>query len=177
VDRDTLRVTFKWANGVTSPPSYAEPAAAAKHALLRRWDHAGDAATFGGALQITEQLVTDTTGWIKLEDGVEIWFLKGGAYRAGDFWLIPARTATGDVEWPDELDANGDPKLDTDGNPVAALQGPHGPYHHFAPLLLSANVAGSNRRVTRDCRCAIRQLPCVTYQYAFGGQAIGGANL
>ena len=27
-------------------------------------------------------------------------FKDGGRYQPGDFWLIPARTTTGDVEWP-----------------------------------------------------------------------------
>jgi hypothetical protein len=176
VDRDNLTVTLKLPSGLTSLPSYTETSAEATHALLRRWDHAGGAAAFGGALPISEQANTEQgqkTGWIKLEDGVEIWFAKGGQYRAGDYWLIPARTATGDVEWPDEVDGNGDRKLDADGNPVPALSAAHGPYHYYAPLLVSANLAGTEGRVTRDCRCAVRHLPCVSYQYAFGGRAIG----
>jgi hypothetical protein len=176
VDRDNLAVTLKLPNGVTSLPSYTEGDAAARHALLRRWDHAGDVGAFGGALPITEQADTEQgrrSGWIKLEDGVEIWFAQGGQYRAGDYWLIPARTATGDVEWPDEVDGSGNPRLDADGNPVPASRPADGPYHFFAPLLVSANIPNTETRVTRDCRCAIRHLPCVSYLYAFGGMAIG----
>lgn len=43
-------------------------------------------------------------------------------YRPGDYWLIPARTVTGDIEWPH----NGQ------GEPEAIP--PHGVEHHYAPL-------------------------------------------
>ena len=39
-------------------------------------------------------------GWIALENGIEVRFLQNGTYRSGDYWLIPARTATGQLEWP-----------------------------------------------------------------------------
>jgi hypothetical protein len=76
------------------------------HPLLRRWDHRERPAAAGGvplkgdnALEIVE--TTDGKDhWIELEDGVQVQFEDGGHYRPGDFWLIPARTATGDVEWP-----------------------------------------------------------------------------
>ncbi len=127
----------------------------------------------GGALAIGQEDANGEfkTDWIKLEDGVEIWFAATGTYRAGDYWLIPARTATGDVEWPHELAADGKPKVDADGNAVAAACPPHGPYHYYAPLLLS--IPG-DPGFTRDCRCAVRHLPCAGYSYAFGGMAIGG---
>lgn len=49
--------------------------------------------------------------WQELEDGVQV-RLRGGngpdgaprRYRTGDYWTIPARTVTGDVEWPPEND-------------------------------------------------------------------------
>jgi len=165
IDRDNLTVTLRPPSGVTSLPPYTEEVAAARHALLRRWDHAGEAATFGGALPITEQPDTEQgreTGWIKLEDGVEIWFAQSGQYRAGDYWLVPARTATGDVEWPVETDGNGTPKLDNDGHAVPALSSARGPYHYYAPLFLSTRDAAGNRDTFRDCRCTIAHLPCVT---------------
>jgi hypothetical protein len=173
VDRDTRTVTLSLPAGVTLPNR--GPAA---HTVLRRWDHAGDVSAFGGALPITEHANTDQglQTWIKLEDGVEIWFLDGGEYRAGDYWLVPARTATGDVEWPDEVDSTGNTKRDADGNPMKALQGVDGPYHYYAPLLLV--TASDNREPrARDCRCAIRPLPCVSYLYAYGGRVIGLDNL
>jgi hypothetical protein len=66
---------------------------------------------------------------------------------------------------------DGQPKLHADGNPVPALRAAHGQYHYYAPLLVSFPDASG--RVKRDCRCAIRHLPCVSYLYAFGGRAIG----
>jgi LysM repeat protein len=57
-------------------------------------------------------------------------------YRTGDYWLIPARTATGDVEWPGEV-----------GQPEA--RPPHGIEHHYAPLAIVIS-AGDNGVI--DCR-------------------------
>lgn len=59
---------------------------------LRRWD--GGSAT---GLQVVVPATND--GWMPLEDGVEVKFARGN-YAVGDYWLIPARTMTGDVEWP-----------------------------------------------------------------------------
>jgi len=175
VNRDEQIVMLKLPSG-TILPSYTEATADASHALLRRWDHVGDLKGFGGALQITEQDGTESglkTGWIKLEDGVEIWFAKDGQYRTGDYWLIPARTVAGDVEWPDEVEINGKPRLDSDGNPVAAAVVAHGPRHYYAPLFLSTIKLGSGERVGHDCRCAIQPMPCTDYGYAFGERGIG----
>jgi hypothetical protein len=60
--------------------------------------------------------------WIDLEDGVQVWFDQRGSYRTGDYWLIPARTVTADVEWP--RDASGQP----------LLAPPAGVDVHYAPL-------------------------------------------
>jgi hypothetical protein len=154
VDRDTLTVTLKLPAGVASLPTYAATDAPSKHPLLRRWDHPGDPAVYGGALPITEAMTPDQ-GWIPLEDGVQIWFAKGGDYKAGDYWIIPARVATGDVEWPDELDSSGNRKLDSDGNPIGEAQGPRGPRHYYAPLFFYKSD-GSRQ----DCRCSVKHLPC-----------------
>ena len=153
VDGDERTVTLMLPEPVSALPSYSEDDMQTKHPLLRRWDHPGDVKKFGGALQVTGQADTDA-GWIGLEDGVQIWFAKDGQFRAGDYWLIPARVATGDVDWPHELDGNGHPKLD-DGNPIAAAVAPHGPRHSFAPLLL--DPLGD----AKDCRCRIDPLQCL----------------
>jgi LysM repeat protein len=57
-------------------------------------------------------------------------------YRPGDYWLIPARTATGDVEWPGEV-----------GQPEA--RSPHGIEHHYAPLAI---VVSTEDNGVVDCR-------------------------
>jgi Family of unknown function (DUF6519) len=62
--------------------------------------------------------------WIDLEDGVQIQFSAGGEYRTGDYWLIPARVATGNVEWPQDDDLNPQPLP------------PHGIEHHTPSWVL-----------------------------------------
>ncbi|WP_432177608.1 DUF6519 domain-containing protein [Streptomyces sp. NBC_00063] len=95
------------------------------HPFVRRWDHregprrrGRTAALKGGAVPVAEG------EWLPLEDGVEVYFATGGTYRTGDHWLVPARTATGSVEWP------------TDPARRPLLQGPAGIARHFAPLAL-----------------------------------------
>jgi hypothetical protein len=92
---------------------------------LRRWDHHGGPKRKGRTTALRGGAVPVTEGeWLPLEDGVEVYFAKGGAYRTGDHWIVPARTATGSVEWP----------VDAARRPL--LQGPAGIARHFAPLAL-----------------------------------------
>jgi hypothetical protein len=99
-----------------------------KHPKVRRWDHRETEASGQprGAIPVEEGLP------IRLENGVWIQFegaaeeQPGNQYRTGDYWLIPARTATGDVEWPQRED---DP-----GRLEPTAQPPHGVEHHYAPL-------------------------------------------
>jgi hypothetical protein len=119
------------------------------HPLLRRWDHSANKpnTTLGypsladdGALKLVED------DWLLLEDGIQIYFEpepKNNAqvYRTGDYWLIPARTATGDVEWPG-------PAKDPDS------VSPLGIEHHYAPLALIITVDDD----PEDCRCRLRTL-------------------
>ncbi|MEU9154397.1 DUF6519 domain-containing protein [Streptomyces sp. NPDC048417] len=108
----------------------AEPAAGVGrlpdlNPFLRRWDHRGGPRHKGRATSLKACAVPVTEGeWLPLEDGVEVYFAKGGSYRTGDHWLIPARTATGSVEWP------------TDRARRPLLQGPAGITRHLAPLAL-----------------------------------------
>ncbi|MBC8737660.1 hypothetical protein F6X40_12710 [Paraburkholderia sp. UCT31] len=93
--------------------------------ILRRWDQLpgeprrGGLELVDGAAQIVEE------EWLTLEDGIEIMFERAPThvYRSGDYWLIAARVATGDVIWPQH-----------DGEPAALP--PHGVEHHYAPLAL-----------------------------------------
>jgi hypothetical protein len=106
-----------------------------KHPLLRRWDQrasdSGDATGDGIAVVEGER----DQNWIELEDGIQIQFQPGGTYHTGDYWLIPARTATGDVEWPGRAG-------------VPAALGPRGIVHHYAPLWIIA--ISSTGAVTAD---------------------------
>jgi hypothetical protein len=99
-----------------------------RHPYLRRWDQEpGDSGFAHGAPHIVEGI------WIDIEDGLQIWFAPGGAYRNGDYWLIPARSLTGDVEWP----------RDASGRPL--LEQPAGISRHYAPL---AWITGHGHRPT-----------------------------
>lgn len=96
-----------------------------RHPFLRRWDqYAGPRRSERGpAPRLRRGAVRVEEGrWLPLEDGVEIYFEADGVYRTGDFWLIPARTATGAVEWP----------ADAARRPL--LQGPAGIEVRYAPL-------------------------------------------
>lgn len=115
----------------------------ARHAILRRWDHQGSAQV-GGALPITEG--TGEDDWIALERGVEIRFCPGGLYRTGDYWLIPARVAGGDIDWPSD---------DTG----ALFAGPHGITHHRAALgHLVRDIAGHKWGQKDVCGCKLNPL-------------------
>ncbi|MEU1162697.1 DUF6519 domain-containing protein [Streptomyces sp. NPDC005921] len=93
--------------------------------FLRRWDHHEGPRRKGRTVALKAGAVPLTEGeWLPLEDGVEVYFAEGGTYRTGDHWLIPARTATGGVEWP----------VDRARRPL--LQGPAGITRHLAPLAL-----------------------------------------
>jgi hypothetical protein len=154
-DRDNLQVTLKFPADVKTPPTYDETSE--WRPMLRRWDSAG-------AIAITAKPNTtagEPDGWIDLEDGVQVWFSQVGDYRAGDYWLIPARTATGDVEWPYQ------PVTDeTKGKRIRVALPPRGVRHHYAPLFLSLPPArgGNQSRTHQDCRyyCRIERLPCTT---------------
>src|ERR1022692_1133469 len=85
-----------------------------RNARLRRWEQFGASATAHG--------VPLTPGvWIDLENGIQVQFAPG-AFQSGDYWLIPARTATGQIEWPP---CGGDGGL---------FQEPHRTIVHRAPL-------------------------------------------
>ncbi|MGB3676833.1 MAG: DUF6519 domain-containing protein, partial [Candidatus Nanopelagicales bacterium] len=83
--------------------------------LLRRWDSVPD----GGD---GSPIPVGTDEWIRIESGIHIQFTAANAvYRRGDFWVIPARAATGTIYGPTT-----DPGGST----------PYGPERCFAPLAL-----------------------------------------
>ena len=118
------------------------------HPYLRRWDQTGDApGARGGALALEEGR------WLPLEDGVEVYFAAGDfAYSTGDYWQVPARTVTGDVDWP--RDAGRRPLLAAPAG-IAAAYAPlawiTGPGERtdlrliFDPLAAAASAPAENR--------------------------------
>ncbi len=92
---------------------------------VRRWDQDQRKKTNTVFVDGTVQIQEPAAGaklWIDLEDGLQIQFTAGGEYRAGDYWLIPARVATGKIECPTADDLNPQPLP------------PRGVQHHFALL-------------------------------------------
>lgn len=121
ISRDDMFVTLKGSE-TGSVSNYAENGP--NHPLLRRWDHE----SAEGALTVKEGNGEEDDDWITLEDGVQIQFNKGSGesfYRSGDYWLIPARVAIGDVLWPKE---------EKTSKMVARALPPHGVEHHCASL-------------------------------------------
>jgi hypothetical protein len=124
VDRDEMSVML---HGRTEIPADAN---SDNHALLRRWDQKPG--------NIVEVENTDQNNWLMLEDGIRIQFVRteegAATYRTGDYWLIPARTVTGNIEWA----------RDTNGNSLA--QPPYSIEHHYAPLgIIKDGVLTSSR--------------------------------
>jgi hypothetical protein len=105
----------------------AAPAAVdlTRHPKLRRWDSAGD-------LPLTPP--AGGNGWIALEAGIEVQF-SGALFRTGDYWLIPARTVTGNIEWPFT-------------NPQLAA----GITHRFSRLAVLQRNSTDNTLTVIDCR-------------------------
>jgi len=105
----------------------------------RRWDSVG---------VTTATIPATNDGFLPLEDGVEVKF-ENGTCRTGDYWVIPARTDHGDVEWPQDSA--------TPSNPVPQL--PKGIVHHFCRLAI-VDVDGSGKvTFVEDCR---RSFPPLT---------------
>ncbi|NCD71699.1 DUF6519 domain-containing protein [Mucilaginibacter agri] len=115
----------------------------AKNPRIRRWDSLGDI-----------KLNTANSTWLELEDGVEVNFVEG-SYKTGDYWLIPARTATADVEWP-----------------FTTAQPPNGVKHHYAQLAI-ANLTAPGGILSwaqpSDCRHLFPPLTELTSLYYAGG--------
>jgi hypothetical protein len=125
---------------------------------IRRWDS-------NGLIKPTNQK------WIDLEDGVQVQF-SNGDYKTGDYWLIPARTATrtdqAGVEWP----------LDDHTN-KPELQLPHGIKHHYCRLGL-LKFDGNKWIDVRDCRHIfppVTELTSLLYVSGDGQEAMPGNKL
>jgi len=157
VQGDTLSVdpnsvppssTIAWSAGLVNPK-------------VRRWDQTGNENTqlVQGAVRVRERGI-DRPLWIDLEDGIQVEFSRGGQYRTGDYWLIPARVSTGKVEWPTSVDAS--------GNTVADFLPPDGIEHHYAPL---GFVSLRNKTLTqKSCGCHFEPLSSC---FQLGSAAVG----
>lgn len=113
---------------------------------VRVWD---------GTAEMAPVAPLDPGGWVALESGIEVKFTTG-SYRCGDYWTIPARTASADIEWP------------RDGGGAPALASPQGVLRVFARLGLASASAG-NWTMLSDCRPQFPALTQLTNLYYVGG--------
>jgi hypothetical protein len=98
---------------------------------IRKWDQ-----TTATGTMLVEQPGGD--GYLDLDSGVQIRF-EPGAYTTGDYWMIPARTITTDVDWPKSESG------------ASLSQPPLGIQHHYAKLGL-VTWSGTKFTATSDCR-------------------------
>ena len=128
---------------------------------LRRWDQVKDAGPDGVAIS--------AGNWIDLEGGIQVNF-SAGTYRAGDYWLIPARTLTGEIEWPPFEIPNTQP----------IEQSPRGIHHHYCRLgIIEVDDNGVIDTVS-DCRNVfppLTELEQLLYVSGDGQDGIPGREL
>jgi hypothetical protein len=132
------------------------------HPKLRRWDGVG-------AIKFEAPAVDDHD--LELENGVLIRF-SAGTYRTGDYWTIPARTATadaqsGNIEW----------LSDASGNPAA--QSPFGIVHHYCRLAM-LHWNKSTFDAVEDCRKLfppLTELKTFVYIGGDGQEAMPGQDI
>jgi hypothetical protein len=98
--------------------------------------------------------VGDAGGWVTLESGIEVKFAPG-SYRVGDYWTIPARTASAAIEWPQD-------------GAGARFLAPHGVLRAFCKLGLAGVVAGVWDAPT-DCRSLFPALSELRNLFYVGG--------
>ncbi len=113
-----------------------------RHFRLRRWD---------GENGLEAPKINE---WIPLgNEGIEVEFSTDGnqwdEFHAGDFWLVPARVATRELEWPPYEIPNKNPEP----------QPPLGITHHYATLA-EIKITPNSRKLERikDCRIVFPSL-------------------
>jgi uncharacterized protein DUF6519 len=117
-----------------------------RHAKVRRWDQTerDDTTLDEGAVPLSESTAKDPN-WLTLENGIQVKFADGGTYRNGDYWLIPARVATGTIIWPSTVDEKGAIEWQP--------RRPDGVEHHYAPLGFVGD--GDDGLTASPCLCEI----------------------
>ncbi len=136
IDHQTMEVTL-----VTKGNGKLPYISDARLPILRRWDQCESK---NPEIRPEGDIPINKQDWINLEDGIQIKFGEG-SYRTGDYWLIPARAATRDIEWL--------------GEPGGVS--PHGIDHHYAPLaiLKRDNNGKWKADITDDAKFGITPLP------------------
>ncbi|MGH6871410.1 MAG: DUF6519 domain-containing protein [Rhizomicrobium sp.] len=151
---DPAQSGLQLAKDGTVPVVFAAPPAAKSLPLSR----ANTAADYSGIPANAAVAPLQYSSWLELEDGVQVQFTVPPVFnfpgttqplmqfRTGDYWLIPARVATGDVEWPTELVANAAGQA----TKVAVPMQPDGVTHHYAPLA-QIQVGAAGVEVLHTC--------------------------
>lgn len=149
-----VRVTSVEGKVVTVDPATVIPAGGSldmadfpDNPKVRRWNGVLDGVT--------------NQDWRDLEDGVQVQ-LRGGngpdgeprRYRVGDWWTIPARTNTGDVEWPAENDG---------WRPAAGTR------HDYCRLAVLEYAGGAGWSEPEDCRNLFPPVTELTHLHYAGG--------
>ncbi|HLK93884.1 MAG TPA: DUF6519 domain-containing protein [Polyangia bacterium] len=113
------------------------------HPKVRRWDMPPTSTGPQPIILNASDPTTDPDGaFIDLENGVQVQF-EVGDYQTGDYWTIPARTATNDVEWP--------PMTSAPDSPPAQLPA-FGIKHHLA-CLATFNLTSGGFQGVPDTSC------------------------
>lgn len=157
VDSALNRVTLKIAPDPLDP-SQQSGVNQDLHPKMRRWDGVG---------VVKYESEDAQENFLDLESGVQISF-SPGTLRTGDYWTVPARTATadtqaGNIDWP----------VDSTNQPL--LQSPFGIEHHYCRL---AMLKWDGRRFTfEDCRSLfppITELTTMVYVSGDGQESMPG---
>lgn len=134
-----------------------------RHLKLRRWDGAG---------VVKAHPPEGHEAYVELEDGIQLRF-EDGTFHTGDYWLIPARTATADarsgqIDWPSDPDS-----------PEPRALSPRGIEHHYCSVaVLESN--GSKFSLTSDCRSFFpptTELAALVYVGGDGQETLPGGVL
>ncbi len=140
VEGETLTIDPYTTSGSIPEPGDMFENLKIRNLKVRGWDHKQpeDDLLIDGAIPIEEGQV------LELEDGIQIFFEANAAdpaeYRTGDYWVIPARVATGDVEWPQRRVDPEDPQnLEMEPRPMP----PNGIDHSYAPLAAVELASGT----------------------------------
>jgi hypothetical protein len=123
----------------------------ARHPKLRGWDGAG-------AIKFHPSTTQDH--FIDIENGVQVRF-SAGTFKTGDYWNIPARSATadtqsGNIEWP----------VNASNAPVAQL--PFGIKHYYCRLAM-LHWNGTAFNSIEDCRNLFPPVTELTSLFYVGG--------
>ncbi len=152
VDPDHLQITL------TQPAPAVNHATG--HAKLRRWDQAGTDASANG-------VPMNASGPNVLENGITVQFSPDAPFKSGDYWTVPARTATGLPEWP---------PTDSDG---AEYQPARATIVHRAPLAcihFNALTQGFTVESCRDVFPPLTELTPAAVPQALHVSAISWVN-